>query len=66
MSVVAWSTLTATRYCKCGASLTVRSAPAEAGEGVLAVFDTLHRATGHGEATQAEAARARRAAGDPR
>lgn len=60
MSARGWSTLTATRYCRCGASVTVRSAPAEAGEFVLGVFDAAHHGTGHGEASQAEAARARR------
>lgn len=57
-----WSTLTATRYCLCGASLTVRSSPASVADHVLGCFDNLHLGDGHGPASQAQAARARRKA----
>lgn len=50
------------RYCLCGAALHARSRPASTAQTLAAVFAGQHTGDGHGPATPAQAAAARRRA----
>jgi hypothetical protein len=49
-----------TRYCRCGASMRGSVTPPAAARRVVALFDEFHTGEGHGPATAAQAAAARR------
>ena len=48
------------RYCLCGGALHARSTPAGVAEDIADRFDEQHTGPGHGPATAAQAAQARR------
>ncbi|GAA2623718.1 hypothetical protein GCM10010399_63720 [Dactylosporangium fulvum] len=55
-----------TRHCLCGSALHARSTPPAAAETIAALWEREHTGPGHGAATAAQAAQARRREEDRR